>query len=57
MGAKSAIQHNPKMKADYQNTMAKDKNKKSASNMIRTELLARVFEPLKKGMTYRSTMK
>ncbi len=57
MGAKSAIQHNPKMKADYQNTMAKDKNKRSTSNMTRNKLLARVFEPLKKGMTYRSTMK
>ena len=44
------------MKADYQNTMAKDKNKRSTNNMIRNKILARVFEPVKKGMTHGSSM-
>lgn len=51
MCPKSAIQHSPKIKAWYHNKMAESKNKMSTSNMIRNKILARVFAPVKRGVT------
>lgn len=55
--AKSAIQHNPEMKAYYERRLEKGKNKMSTLNIIRNKLLARMFAVVKRGTPYVNTMK
>lgn len=52
MAATSAIQHDPELKAKYQQKVKEGKNKMSAINMIRAKLLQRVFAVVKNQKPY-----
>ena len=56
MCASSAIQHNPELKAYYQRRVEEGKNKRSALNIVRNKLLARVFAAVQRGTPYVNTM-
>ena len=55
--AKSAIQHNPEMKAYYYGRLDEGKNKMSTINIIRNKLLARIFAVVERQTPYVDTMK
>lgn len=50
--ARSAIIHNPEMKKYYEKKVAEGKNWKSARNIIRNKLLARIFAVVSRGTPY-----
>ena len=52
MAATSAIQHDPELKAKYQQKVQEGKNKMSVINMIRAKLLQRVFAVIKHQKPY-----
>ena len=52
MAATSAIQHDPELKAKYQQKVKEGKNKMSVINMIRAKLLQRVFAVIKNKKPY-----
>jgi len=52
MAALSGIQHDPELKAKYQEKVAEGKNKMSVINMIRAKLLQRIFAVVKNQKPY-----
>jgi transposase len=52
MAATSAIQHDPELKAKYQQKVKEGENKMSVINMIRAKLLQRVFAVIKNKKPY-----
>lgn len=52
MAAMSAIQHDPELKAKYQEKVSEGKNKMSVINMIRAKLLQRIFAVVKNQKPY-----
>jgi transposase len=55
--AKSAIQHNPEMKAYYKRRVEIGKNKRSTINVVRNKLLARIFAVVERKTPYVELMK
>ena len=52
MAAISAIQHDPELKAKYEQKLKEGKAKMSALNIIRAKLIERVFAVIKKQKAY-----
>ncbi|MCK5705403.1 MAG: IS110 family transposase, partial [Cyclobacteriaceae bacterium] len=50
--AKSAIQHNPEMKAYYNRRLEEGKNKMSTINIVRNKLLSRIFAVVNRQTPY-----
>lgn len=55
--AKSALQHNPEMKAYYQRRLEEGKNKMSTINIIRNKLVSRMFAVITRNEPYINLMK
>ena len=55
--AKSAIQHNPEMKAYYNRRLEEGKNKMSTINIVRNKLLSRIFAVVNRQTPYVDVMK
>jgi transposase len=55
--AKTAIQHNPEMKAYYKKRVEEGKNKRSTINIIRNKLLSRMFAVVERKTPYVELMK
>lgn len=55
--AKSAIQHNPEMKAYYNRRIEEGKNKMSTINIVRNKLLSRIFAVVNRQTPYVDVMK
>ena len=52
LGASTAIQHDPELKAYYQKRVAEGKRKMSCLNIIRSKLVARMFAVIKRQTPY-----
>jgi len=56
LAAKSAIQHNPEMKAYYNKRIEEGKDKRSTINIIRNKLVSRIFAVIKRRTPYVNIM-
>ena len=52
LGATSAIQHDPELKAYYQRRVAEGKSKKSTINIVRNKIIHRMFAVIKRQTPY-----